>query len=65
MADVVPATVVHQVVVDDPAAGARLDVAGQLHDGDELVVHVDVSVGQDELGQGEQQLGPPLNRGSL
>jgi hypothetical protein len=55
----------HRVAVDDPAAGARVLLAGQLDDGDELVVLVDVGVGQDELGQGEQQLGPPLDRGRV
>jgi hypothetical protein len=64
VADGVPATV-HQVAVDHPATGARLQPAGQLDDGDELVMLIDASVGQQELGQGEQQLATPLNRGSL
>jgi hypothetical protein len=32
---------------------------------DELVILVDVGVGRDELGQGEQQLAPPLDTGRL
>jgi hypothetical protein len=63
IAEAVPATVVHRMTVDHAAAGAGLLLAGQLDHGDKLVVLIDVSVGQDELGQGEQQLGLPLERG--
>lgn len=56
-----PATVVHQVTVDRPAADARLQPAGQLDHGDELVVLVAVGIGPKELGQGEQQFAPPLD----
>ena len=48
-----------------PQARARLDVAGQLDQGDQLVVVVDAGVDESELGQGEQQLAPPLDRGKL
>jgi hypothetical protein len=65
VAHVVVTPVVQRMEVDDPAVDARLDVAGQLDVGDELVVLIDVGVGQDELGQGKQQLAPPLNRGSV
>ena len=51
------APVVQGMPLDRPAAAARLDLAGQLDPGDELVVVVDVGVGQDELGQGEEQQG--------
>jgi hypothetical protein len=57
--------VMHQVVVDHAAARAWLQPAAWLGNGDELVVLVDVGVGQDELGQGEQQLGPTQDRGRL
>jgi hypothetical protein len=50
---------------DGAAVRASLHVAGQLDLGDQFVVVVDVGVGQDELGQGKQQLAPPLDRGRL
>jgi hypothetical protein len=46
----VPPAVVHQVAFQQAAAGARLQPAGQLDLSDELVVPVDVDVGQVELG---------------
>ncbi len=61
----VPPAVMHLVTLDRPATWAGLHVAGQLDDGNEFVVVVDVGVGQIELGQGEQQLAPPLDRGRL
>jgi hypothetical protein len=54
--------VVDPVQLDHPAAGTRLHVAGKDDPGDELAVLIDVGVGQEELGQGEQQLAPPLDR---
>jgi hypothetical protein len=63
--DGVGAPVVNRVPRDHPAAGAGLHVTGQDDVGDELVVLIDPGVGQVELGQGEQQLAPPLVRGSV
>jgi hypothetical protein len=47
------------VTVVRAAAGAGLEVTGQLGVGHELIVRIDVGVGQGELGQGEQQLSTP------
>jgi hypothetical protein len=44
------AAVMHRMELQHPASGARLDVTGQLDVSDQLVVEVDVGVGQDELG---------------
>ena len=65
MTHAVPPVVVQTVQVEHPAACARLHIAGQLNDSDKLVILIDVGVGQDELGQGKQQLAPPLDRGKL
>lgn len=65
MADRVGPPVMHKVAGDHPTTRAGLQPAGQLHDGDELVVLVDGCVDQVELGQGKQQLAPPLDRGRL
>lgn len=61
----VPPTVVDPMQLDDAAVRASLHVARQHDLGDEFVVVVDVGVGQIELGQSEQQLAPPLDRGRL
>jgi excisionase family DNA binding protein len=63
--DGVGPAVVDPVPIDDPAAGAGLNIARELDGNDELVVLVDQRGGQGELGQGEQQLAPPLDRGRL
>jgi hypothetical protein len=65
MPDGVTSVVVQRMPLDHPAAGARMHLAWELDVGDQLAVVVDVGVGQSELGQGEQQLAPPLNRGGL
>jgi hypothetical protein len=59
----VEAVLVQPMGLDHPAVRARLDVSGQLDIGDELLILGDVSIDQGELGQGEQQLAPPLDRG--
>lgn len=64
MTDGVAAQVVQQLRLDRPAASAGLRRAGKLEMGDEFVVLIDEDVSQDELGQGEQQLAPPLDTGS-
>ena len=65
MADRVGPPVMHKMAVDHPTTRAGLQPAGQLHHGDELVVLVEGGVDQVELGQGKQQLAPPLDMGRL
>jgi hypothetical protein len=42
-----------------------MHLAWELDVGDQLAAAIDPGVDQSELGQGEQQLAPPLDRGSL